>query len=82
MNPSAVPHYDQSGMPKGSLRILMSLRAVGEDPPAAAVIAAEVAEQLAATNEAESPGLADAEANGAKNVTLIISTDSAPPRSM
>ena len=24
MNPSAVPHYDQSGMPKGSLRILMS----------------------------------------------------------
>ena len=30
MNPSAVPHYDQSGMPKGSLRILMSLRAVGE----------------------------------------------------
>jgi len=30
MNPSAVPHYDQSGMPPGSLRILMSLRAVGE----------------------------------------------------
>jgi len=30
MNPSAVPHHDQSGMPKGSLRILMSLRAVGE----------------------------------------------------
>jgi predicted GH43/DUF377 family glycosyl hydrolase len=30
MNPSAVPHYDQSGMPRGSLRILMSLRAVGE----------------------------------------------------
>jgi len=30
MNPSAVPHYDQSGMPNGSLRILMSLRAVGE----------------------------------------------------
>ena len=30
MNPSAVPHYDQSGMPEGSLRILMSLRAVGE----------------------------------------------------
>ncbi|MHA6717930.1 glycoside hydrolase family 130 protein [Sphingomonas sp. RS6] len=30
MNPSAVPHYDQSGMPQGSLRILMSLRAVGE----------------------------------------------------
>jgi predicted GH43/DUF377 family glycosyl hydrolase len=30
MNPSAVPHFDQSGMPSGSLRILMSLRAVGE----------------------------------------------------
>jgi predicted GH43/DUF377 family glycosyl hydrolase len=30
MNPSAVPHYDQTGMPEGSLRILMSLRAVGE----------------------------------------------------
>lgn len=30
MNPSAVPHHDQSGMPKGSMRILMSLRAVGE----------------------------------------------------
>jgi predicted GH43/DUF377 family glycosyl hydrolase len=30
MNPSAVPHYDQSGMPPGSMRILMSLRAVGE----------------------------------------------------
>lgn len=30
MNPSAVPHHDQSGMPRGSLRILMSLRAVGE----------------------------------------------------
>jgi len=30
MNPSAVPHYDQSGMPPGSQRILMSLRAVGE----------------------------------------------------
>lgn len=30
MNPSAVPHYDQSGMPKGSMRILMSMRAVGE----------------------------------------------------
>ncbi|WP_448500883.1 glycoside hydrolase family 130 protein [Sphingomonas sp.] len=30
MNPSAVAHYDQSGMPDGSLRILMSLRAVGE----------------------------------------------------
>ena len=30
MNPSAVPHFDQSGMPHGSQRILMSLRAVGE----------------------------------------------------
>jgi predicted GH43/DUF377 family glycosyl hydrolase len=30
MNPSAVPHFDQSGMPEGSQRILMSLRAVGE----------------------------------------------------
>jgi predicted GH43/DUF377 family glycosyl hydrolase len=30
MNPSATPHFDQSGMPPGSLRILMSLRAVGE----------------------------------------------------
>ncbi len=30
MNPSAVPHFDQSGMPHGSMRILMSLRAVGE----------------------------------------------------
>ncbi|HVJ01391.1 MAG TPA: glycoside hydrolase family 130 protein [Sphingomonas sp.] len=30
MNPSAVPHFDQTGMPPGSLRILMSLRAVGE----------------------------------------------------
>ncbi|WP_375398323.1 glycoside hydrolase family 130 protein [uncultured Sphingomonas sp.] len=30
MNPSAVPHFDQTGMPKGSMRILMSLRAVGE----------------------------------------------------
>ncbi len=30
MNPSAVPHFDQSGMPSGSMRILMSLRAVGE----------------------------------------------------
>jgi len=30
MNPSAVPHFDQSGMPPGSLRILMSLRSVGE----------------------------------------------------
>ena len=25
MNPSAVPHFDQSGMPAGSLRILMSM---------------------------------------------------------
>ncbi len=30
MNPSAVPHFDQSGMPEGSTRILMSLRSVGE----------------------------------------------------
>ena len=30
MNPSPVPHYDQTGMPDGSLRVLMSLRAVGE----------------------------------------------------
>ncbi len=30
MNPSAVPHFDQSGMPPGSLRVLMSMRAVGE----------------------------------------------------
>lgn len=30
MNPSVVPHYDQSGMPKGSCRIILSLRAVGE----------------------------------------------------
>jgi predicted GH43/DUF377 family glycosyl hydrolase len=30
MNPSVVPHFDQSGMPKGSTRILMSMRAVGE----------------------------------------------------
>ena len=30
MNPSAVAHPDQSGMPPGSQRILMSLRAVGE----------------------------------------------------
>ena len=30
MNPSAVPHFDQSGMPEGCMRILMSLRAVGE----------------------------------------------------
>ena len=30
MNPSAVPHFDQSGMPEGSMRILMSSRSVGE----------------------------------------------------
>ena len=30
MNPSAVPHFDQSGMPAGSMRVLMSMRAVGE----------------------------------------------------
>jgi predicted GH43/DUF377 family glycosyl hydrolase len=30
MNPSVVPHFDQSGMSDGSVRILMSLRAVGE----------------------------------------------------
>ena len=30
MNPSVVPHFDQSGMPAGSMRILMSMRAVGE----------------------------------------------------
>ncbi len=30
MNPSAVPHHDQTGMPRGSLRVIMSLRAVGE----------------------------------------------------
>ena len=30
MNPSAVPHFDQSGMPEGSQRIIMSMRAVGE----------------------------------------------------
>ena len=30
MNPSAVPHFDQSGMPAGSMRLLMSMRAVGE----------------------------------------------------
>jgi len=29
MNPSAVPHFDQTGMPEGSMRILMSLRSVG-----------------------------------------------------
>jgi predicted GH43/DUF377 family glycosyl hydrolase len=30
MNPSVVPHFDQTGMPPGSQRILMSMRAVGE----------------------------------------------------
>ncbi len=30
MNPSVVPHPDQSGMQPGSVRILLSLRAVGE----------------------------------------------------
>jgi predicted GH43/DUF377 family glycosyl hydrolase len=30
MNPSIVPHPDQSGLSEGSLRIVMSLRAVGE----------------------------------------------------
>ena len=30
MNPSVVPHFDQTGMPQGSMRILMSMRAVGE----------------------------------------------------
>ncbi|MCJ8156702.1 glycoside hydrolase family 130 protein [Sphingomonas sp. LaA6.9] len=30
MNPSVVAHHDQTGMPKGSQRIIMSLRAVGE----------------------------------------------------
>jgi predicted GH43/DUF377 family glycosyl hydrolase len=30
MNPSVVPHHDQTGMPKGSTRFLMSMRAVGE----------------------------------------------------
>lgn len=30
MNPSVVPHFDQSGMPKGCARIIISLRAVGE----------------------------------------------------
>ncbi len=29
-NPSMVPHPDQSGLPAGSLRVVMSLRAVGE----------------------------------------------------
>ena len=30
MNPSAVPHFDQSGMSPGSMRVIMSMRAVGE----------------------------------------------------
>lgn len=30
MNPSVVPHYDQSGMARGSQRLIMSMRAVGE----------------------------------------------------
>ena len=30
MNPSIVPHPDQSGLSEGSLRIVISLRAVGE----------------------------------------------------
>lgn len=30
MNPSVIPHFDQTGMPEGSCRIIMSLRAVGE----------------------------------------------------
>ncbi len=30
MNPSVVPHPDQTGLSKGSLRLIMSLRAVGE----------------------------------------------------
>ncbi len=30
MNPSIVPHPDQSGMPRGACRFVMSLRAVGE----------------------------------------------------
>jgi len=29
-NPSIVPHYDQGGMPSGSCRFIMSLRATGE----------------------------------------------------
>ncbi|MDQ7826955.1 MAG: glycoside hydrolase family 130 protein [Candidatus Eremiobacteraeota bacterium] len=29
-NPSIVPHVDQSGLPSGSLRFIMSLRAIGE----------------------------------------------------
>ena len=30
MNPSIVPHPDQSGMDDGAVRFVMSLRAVGE----------------------------------------------------
>ena len=30
MNPSVVPHFDQTGLPEGSQRILMSMRSVGE----------------------------------------------------
>ncbi len=30
MNPSVVAHYDQTGMPEGSIRFIMSLRTVGE----------------------------------------------------
>ena len=30
MNPSAVPHFDQTGILPGSMRIIMSMRAVGE----------------------------------------------------
>ena len=30
MNPSAVPHFDQTGMDDGSMRVIMSMRAVGE----------------------------------------------------
>ncbi len=29
-NPSVVPHYDQTGVPKGAVRLIVSLRAVGE----------------------------------------------------
>ena len=29
-NPSIVPHPDQTGMPKGALRFILSLRATGE----------------------------------------------------
>lgn len=30
MNPSVVPHFDQSGLQRGSVRFILSLRAVGE----------------------------------------------------